>query len=99
MEFMQKMDALALVEQVIAVPKISLDRIPERFVDRRRPQRVEQLVDVPTVVSLSSLQHHSAEQIVDNPVFAWSSGVRGSGGLQGFRPGTEFKCVACSADR
>ena len=32
--------------QVIAVPRE--DRIPQRFVDRRRPQKAEQLVDVPT---------------------------------------------------
>ena len=44
------------------MPKISQDRIPQRFVDRRCPQRAEQLVEVPTVVSHSSLQQQSAEQ-------------------------------------
>ena len=65
-EFMQKIDSSTL-EQVIAVPKNSLDRIPQRFVDWRRPQKAEQLVEVPTVVSLSSLQL-TAEQIIDIPV-------------------------------
>ena len=78
-EFMKKIDARALDEQVIAVPKISLDPIPQRC-PRRRPRRAEQLVDVPTVVSFSSLQQLTAEQIVDIP-------VPRSGGLQGSRPG------------
>ena len=45
--------------------KISQDRIPQRFVDRRRPQRAELLVEVPTVVSLSFLQEQSAAQNVE----------------------------------
>ena len=53
-EFMKKIDAPALDEQVIAVPKISLDRIPQRC-PRRRPRRAEQLVEVPTTISYSSL--------------------------------------------
>ena len=57
-ELLQKIDAPALVEQVIAVPKISLDRIPQRSVCRR-PRRAEQLVEVPTIVSFSSLQQQS----------------------------------------
>ena len=61
-EFMQRLDTATSV-QVTAVPKISLDRIPQRFVDQRRPQRAEQLVEVPTVVSFplsnSSLQSRS----------------------------------------
>ena len=54
------------VEQAIAVPKIFLDHIPQRSADLF-PQMVEQLVEVPTVLSLSSLQQ-TAEQIVDIPV-------------------------------
>ena len=81
-EFMRGLDT-ATPEQVIAVPEISQDRIPQRFVDTGRPQRAEQLVEVPTVVSHSSLQRHSAEQNVDIPV----PGTRGDrGGLQGFHP-------------
>ena len=50
LDFLQKIDAPALVEQVIAVPKISLDPIPQRSVCRR-PWRAEQLVEVPSTSS------------------------------------------------
>ena len=67
---------------VIEVPKILLDRTPQRLGDRlRQPQMVEQLVHVPTVVSLSSLQQLVAEQIVDIPV-PGRAGGGGRGGLQ-----------------
>ena len=66
-DFLQKIDAPALVEQVIAVPKISLDWIPQRSACRR-PRRAAQLVEVPTIVSYSSLQRRTAEQIIDIPV-------------------------------
>ena len=47
------------------------------------PQKAELLVEVPTVVSHSSLQQQSAEQIIDIPV----PGTRGDrGGLQGSLP-------------
>ena len=59
---LQKMDAPALDELVIAVPKISLDRVPQRSVCRRS-KRAEQLVEVPTIVSYSSLQQRTAGQI------------------------------------
>ena len=49
----------------------------------RQPQMVEQLVHVPTVVSFSSLQQLSAEQIVNIPV-PGGDGGGGCGGLQGF---------------
>ena len=55
LDFLQKIDAPALDELVIAVPKISLDRIPQRSACRR-PRRAEQLVEVPTIVSWSLLQ-------------------------------------------
>ena len=85
-EFMQKLDTSIRV-QVIAVPKISLDRIPQRFLDKSRPQKAQQLVEVPTVVSLSSLQQPSAEQIIDIPV----PRTRGDqGGLQRFSPQIRF---------
>ena len=64
-EFNKKIDAPALDEQVIAVPKISLDRVPQRC-PRRRPRRAEQLVEVPTIISCSSLQKRNAEQIIDH---------------------------------
>ena len=71
-------------EQVIDVPKISQGRIPQRSVDRD-PQRVEQLVEVPTVVSSSCIQLHSLEQTVYIPVHG---GVkRARRGLPGSVPG------------
>ena len=70
-----------VAKPVIEVPKILLDRTPQRLGDRlRQPQMVEQLVDVPTAVSFSSLQQLTAEQTVDIP-------LPHSGGLQGSRPG------------
>ena len=63
LEVFRLLDTQMPVEQAVAVPKISLDRIPQRSADLV-PQMVEQLVDVPTVLSLSSLQQ-TAEQIVD----------------------------------
>ena len=50
--------------QVIDVPKISLEDIPARRLCRE-PQLVEQLVEVPTVVSYSSLLQRTVEQHVD----------------------------------
>ena len=43
----QNLDTSILDEQVIAVPKIFLDRIPQRSASRRT-QKAEQLVEVPT---------------------------------------------------
>ena len=72
-----------VAEQVIEVPKIFLDTTPQHLGDvLRQPQMVEQLVDVPTVVSYSSLQQHTAEQIVDIPVPGGAGG--GGRGHQGF---------------
>ena len=85
-ELMKKIDAPALVEQVIAVPKISLDRVPQRSVCRRS-RRAEQLVEVPTLVSYSSLQQRTAKQNVGVPVPHGRSGRVGHGGLQGFSQG------------
>ena len=75
-----------VAEQVIEVPKIFLDKTPQRLGDvLRQPQMVEQLVDVPTVVSYSSLQQLAAEQIVDIQV-PGGDGGGGCGGLQGSLP-------------
>ena len=72
-----------VAEQVIDVPKISLEDIPARRLCRE-PQLVEQLVEVPTVVSYSSLLQRTVEQHVDIPV----PGSRGGlAGLQGSFPG------------
>ena len=92
-EFLQKIDAPALVEQVITVPKISLDRIPQRSACRR-PRRAEQLVDVPTIVSYSSLQQGTAEQTIDIPVLQ-GRGDRGGGrGSTRFTPWTDQQRLA-----
>ena len=66
MDPLREIDAPALVEQVIAVPKISMDRVPQRSVCRRS-RRAEQLVEVPTIISYSSLQR-TVEQTIDIPV-------------------------------
>ena len=68
-------------EQAIEVPKILLDDVPVRTTVRDT-QLVEQLVEVPTIISYSSLQR-TTEQHVDIPV------PRRGGrhpGLQGFPP-------------
>ena len=82
-EVLQKMDTRTS-HQVIEVPKIFLDRVPQRFAESCPPQMAEQLVEVPTIMSFISLQQQTAEQIVDIPV----SGRGGElGGLQGLHRG------------
>ena len=61
LEFFSALD-LPIGEQVIAVPQISTDRVSQRLVERRLPQMVEQLVEVPTVVSYSSLLQREAKK-------------------------------------
>ena len=68
-------------EQVIEVPKILPLDVPMRAA-LRVTQLVEQLVEVPTTVSYSSLQR-TVEQHVDIPV---PGGGGSSSGLQGFLP-------------
>ena len=85
-----------VAEQVIEVPKIFLDTIPQRLGDHlRQPQMVEQLVHVPTVVSFSSLQQRTAVQFVDFPVPRRAEGW-GRGGLQG--PPGQGSTALCEAD-
>ena len=70
-EVLRMLDVPA-IEQVIAVPKISLDGVPQRSV-LRRPQKTEQLVEVPTEPGYSRaviawgrrVAAAMAEQIVD----------------------------------
>ena len=89
-EMLRMLDVPA-IEQVIAVPKISLDGVPQRSV-LRRPQKAEQLVEVPTDPVYSRaviawgrrVAAAMAEQTVDYPV---PQGRRGGGGLQGSRAG------------
>ena len=69
-------------EQVIEVPKILPEDVPmRRFC--RDTQLVEQLVEVPTTVSYSSLLQRTVEQHVDIPV---PVGRGRNAGLQGFLP-------------
>ena len=71
-----------MAEQVIAVPKISCPSHSGRAA-LREPQIVEQLVEVPTVLTFSFIQQRTAEQIIDLPV----PRTRGPlGGLQGSLP-------------
>ena len=81
-EFMRKLDAPALDEQVVAVPKISLDRVSKRC-PRPRTRRADRLVEVPTITSYSSLQQRTSEQIIDIPVLQGRGGRGSIGGLQG----------------
>ena len=73
-----------IFEQVIEVPKISLDMAQRRrMVDLSRPpQTAEQLVEVPTIISFSLLR--TVEQSID--ILVPRVRVGGGGGLQGFRP-------------
>ena len=82
-----------MVGQVIEVPKIQRSSrwSYRRFVDSlRQPQTVEQLVDVPTIISCSSLQR-AVEQNVDIPAVG-GSGT--GGGLSGFLPGQSYSMTA-----
>ena len=101
-------DTQTPVEQVIEVPEISLPSRCCRTV-LSAPQMAEQLVEVPTVVSFSSLQQLSVEQIidipvphlggrsvaqnVDTPVLHGRGSVSGSG-LQDFRTGQSSSAVS-----
>ena len=85
-EVLQKIDVPLLPEQVIDVPKISQDLALLRLGDRlRQPQTAEQLMEVPTIVSYSSLLEQTAEQTDDNPVPGRGGGGGARGGLRGFR--------------
>ena len=83
-----------VAEQVIAVPKISLEDVPMRAV-LRDPQLVEQLVEVPTIVSYSWLQLGMAQN-VDTPVPRRGERISG---LQGFLPGQSSTALHSSEER
>ena len=80
---------LPVPEQDLAVPKILLDDVPMRTV-LRDTQLAEQLVEVPTIVSFSSLQR-TVEQHVDIPVPRRGGPVSG---LQCFFLWTEYNSDA-----
>ena len=73
-DFFKDLD-IEVPAQVIEVPKISPDIIPQRSVDLV-PQMVEQLVEVPTILTPTRIALRIAEQIVDIPASA--RGVFGS---------------------
>ena len=84
LELLQKIVS-SLVEpvQVIEVPKMSMPtRCPRTVLSV--PQTAEQLVDVPTIISYSSLQR-AVEQTID--ILVPQARRRGRGGLQSFRTG------------
>ena len=88
-DVLQLFDALTPVaEQVIDVPKIFIERIPPRT-SAREPQLAEQLVEVPTIISYSSLRE-IVEQNVDIPV---PHGRDGGEGFLGLHPGQSSTAV------
>ena len=74
--------------QILDVP---VPQLGDQVVDLlRRPGRAEQLVEVPTIASFSSLQQRTSKQTIDIPVHHGRGnrgGGEGEGGLQGLRPG------------
>ena len=81
-------------EQVIEVPKILPLDVPMRAA-LRVTQLVEQLVEVPTTVSYSSLLR-TAEQLVDIPVPGGGGGISGA---QGFLPRQSSTALHGSLER
>ena len=79
-DFFKNLD-IEVLAQVIEVPKISQDIISQRSVDLV-PQMAEQLVEVPTLLSVAVLQQRTAEQLGFHSCSSWS--------CSRFSPGTEF---------
>ena len=78
LEFFRLLD-LPVAKQVIEVPKVSSSSCPSRAV-LGAPQVVEQLVEVPAIVSYSSLQQRSAEPAIPRKTtFVFSGPGRGGG--------------------
>ena len=77
------------------MPKVSQDCTPHRLVHTlRQPQIVEHLVEVPTIISFSSLQR-TVEQNVGVPVVG---GIGAGRGISGFLPGQSSSSVEQIAD-
>ena len=98
MEVLRKVDVPS-VEQVIAVPEISLDRIPQRSAVRRT-QMVEQMVEVPTnpgfALAVVASKLCSRREIRHMLQGRGGGGARG--GLQGSRAGQNSTAIF-GADR
>ena len=86
----------AVAEQVIEVPKLALPVCVVQRAALPEPQLVEQLVEVPTVLTYSLLKQRTAEQVVDTPV-SHGRGRGARGGLQGSSQGQGSTAV-CGAD-
>ena len=89
-DFLSPLD-FRIAEQVIEVPKIVCPPRAARTVSSA-PQTVEQLVEVPTPVSYSSLLQRTMEQHVVIPVPLGRGGRNAD--LQRFSPWTEFNSTA-----
>ena len=85
---------LPVPEQVFEVPKILLDDVPVRTAVRDT-QLAEQLVEVPTIVSYSSLRR-TVEQHVDIPVPGRGGRISGA---QGFLPRQSSTALHGSLER
>ena len=85
----------AVAEQVIDVPKLAFPILAVQRAALPEPQLVEQLVEVPTVLSVAVLQQRTAEQIIGFPVPGRGGGARG--GLQGLSQGQGSTAV-CGAE-
>ena len=83
----------AFAEQVIEMPKLALPVCAVQRAALPEPQLVEQLVEVPTVLTYSLLQQRTAEQIVDTPV-PHGRGRDARGGLQGLSQGQGSSAVS-----
>ena len=91
MDFFRRLD-LPVAEQVIDVPFFSsFSSCPSRAA-LSEPQLVEQLVEVPTVLSVAVLQQRTAEQFIDCPVPGREGRARG--GLQGLSQGQGSAAVS-----
>ena len=86
----------AVAEQVTEVPKLALPVCVVQRAALPEPQLVEQLVEVPTVLTYSLLKQRTAEQVVDTPV-SHGRGRGARGGLQGSSQGQGSTAV-CGAD-
>ena len=95
LEFFRRLD-LPVAEQVIDVPMFSSPSSCPSRAALSEPQLVEQLVEVPTVLSYSLLQQRTAEQIVDTPALHGRGGGA-RGGLQGLSQGQDSTAV-CGAE-
>ena len=89
MDFFRRLD-MPVPEQVIDVPMISSSSCPSGAV-LNEPQVVEQLVEVPTLLSVAVLQQRTAEQLAYIPV------PRGRG--QGFLAEQSSTAISSSSKR